>query len=62
MESHASFVEGLSASDTCISGGTPAMIASNARRSSWYGRLPYSTASQSWRAYILSRMSVLYSW
>jgi len=32
---------------TCISGGTPAMMASSTRQSSWYARSPYSTASQS---------------
>ena len=62
MESHASLAEGLSASDTCIPSGTQAMMASSARRSSWYRRSPYSTASQIWRPCILSRMSVLHSW
>ena len=62
MESQASLADSLSVSGAPISGGTPAMMASSARRSSWYGRSPYSMASQSWRAYIFTFMSKLHSW
>jgi hypothetical protein len=61
MDSHSSLADALFVSGAPISGGTPAMMASSACWSSWYGRLANLMASHSWRAYIFTFISELHS-